>query len=149
MSVPYHKLFAIAISFAASVIGIAAFVQYCAMRRFRVGGWAGVALAAVFYICMTMTVSILSQTNNVPALINPALYAHVISGDDPYMLMHEDRSLEGAVSIQREMLIGNESTPQKALVHGLIIETLLAFGCVWLARSKWRKTRAEMLHEQV
>src|SRR5205085_8366183 len=40
----------IAFGLAVTVLSVTAFIQYCAMQRFRIGAWAGVMMAVVFYL---------------------------------------------------------------------------------------------------
>ncbi|MEJ7576212.1 MAG: hypothetical protein WKF74_04300 [Pyrinomonadaceae bacterium] len=141
------RLLAIAVCLALTVISMTAFVQYCAMRRFRIGGWAGVALMLVFYVCMVVGVEAMGRTNSMFGLFHPATYAYTVSEGDAYMHKNDRKTFDETVIDQRETLSMYKNDPEKALLEGLLVQSLLAFGCVWLARSKWESTRAEMLHE--
>lgn len=142
----------IAFSFLVSTLGVAAFIQYCAMQRFRIGAWAGVMLAVVFYLCAAVAGTMFANNYNTASLANPLVYADALSSDDPYMDIEGYRRRHEAkpdASIYGYDLpnVRHVADPQTALVQGAIVEGLLALGCFGLAYTKWRKTRDEMLHE--
>lgn len=139
------QLAPIAIGFAFTILGMLAFVQYCAMQRFRARGWAGVAIVVVFYVVMGVAGALFEDDNNTPSLLNPAAYSHAITKGDPYM----DRvpSYASKYNVPEDY---STSKPRPANVgaivaHGLIAEGLLALGCFGLAFLKWRKIQDEML----
>ncbi len=72
-------------AFALAMLGAAAFVQFCAMFRFHIGGWAGVALAAVFYVFVTLAGVMFETPNNTFALLNPLIYADTVTKGDMYL----------------------------------------------------------------
>lgn len=87
-------------AFALAMLGAAAFVQFCAMFRFHIGGWAGVALAVIFYVFVTVAGLMFETRNNTFALLNPLVYAETVTRGDIYLdssvVPHESRvSLEG------------------------------------------------------
>jgi hypothetical protein len=133
------RLAAIAACFTFTVAGMAAFIQYCAMRRFRIGAWAGVVLTVIFYLTMGVTGASLESKNNTAALINPLAYTDSITEDDPYM----NRS--GAY---RAASTWDEGVTARALLHGLIAQGALAALCFGLAYARCRKTEEEILRER-
>ena len=132
------QLIAIAICFTLTVSGMAVFIQYCALHRFRIGAWAGVSLAIIFYLVMGVVGASLEDKKNTAALLNPLVYANAITEGDPYMDRHK------TYGVTQEP---KPDVSEGTLIHGLLAETLLAAGCFGLALVKWRKTEEEMLHE--
>ena len=82
------QLAPIAVCFAATIIGMALFIQFCAMYRFRIGGWAGVCLTVIFYLFMGIAGAMFDRDNNTTSLINPLVYAEVVTKGDVYMDSH-------------------------------------------------------------
>lgn len=78
-------LLAVGATFAAASVGAAAFIQFCAMFRFRVGALAGVALLFVFYVFVTLAGAIFDRPNNTFTLLNPVLYADAVMRGDLYL----------------------------------------------------------------
>jgi hypothetical protein len=135
------QLVAIALAFTLTVAAVALFIQYCAMQRFRIGAWAGVALAIVFYMIVGIIGASFEDKKNTAALLNPLVYTTVITDDNPYMDSHDSF---GDVLHQPDLEITGAT-----LAHGLIAEGLLALACFGLAYAKCRKTEEEILQERV
>jgi hypothetical protein len=133
------RLAAITACFTFTVAGMAAFIQYCAMQRFRIGAWAGVVLTVVFYLTMAVTGVSLESKNNTAALINPLVYTDSITEDDPYL------NRQGT---HRAVSAWDEGLTARALLHGLIAEGALAALCFGLAYARCRKTEEEILRER-
>ncbi|HEX8775720.1 MAG TPA: ABC transporter permease [Pyrinomonadaceae bacterium] len=132
------QLLAIAASFTLTVAGMVVFIQYCAMQRFRIGAWAGVALTITFYIVMGIVAASLENKKNTAALLNPLVYAATITAGDPYMDRHDTfDETDGP----------NPREAWSALAHGLIAQGVLAIGCFGLAYVKWRQTEEDILRE--
>ena len=133
-------LLAIMVCFTLTVAGMAVFIQYCAMQRFRIGAWAGVVLTIIFYVVMSVIGASLSNKKNTAALLNPVVYAASITENDPFMVrIYTD---DGASRRS------NEEATKGALLHGLIAEGVLAALCFGLAYTKWRKTEEEIAQER-
>jgi hypothetical protein len=133
------QLTAIALSFTLTVAGMAVFIQYCAMQRFRIGAWAGVTLTITFYIVMgIIAASFEDKKKNTAALLNPMIYATAITEGDPYM--------------ERRYVVEKTGEPNpveawRTLAHGLIAQVVLAISCFGLAYVKWRQTEEDILRE--
>lgn len=133
------QLVAIAVSFTLTVAGMAVFIQYCAMQRFRIGAWAGVTLTITFYIVMgIIAASFEDNKKNTAALLNPMIYATAITEGDPYMERRD------SFDAMHEPDVGE---PWRVLAHGLIAQSVLAISCFGLAYVKWRQTEEDILRE--
>jgi hypothetical protein len=137
------QLAGIAACFALTVAGMAVFIQYCAMQRFRIGAWAGVALTITFYLVMGVAGASFEDKKNTAALLNPLVYADAVVEGDPFM----DRHNFGGVLNSPAPELSTEAT-ERTLIHGLVAEGILAIGCFGLAYVKWRKTEEEILQER-
>jgi len=150
----------IALCFALTTLGLAAFVQYCAMYRFRGGGWAGVALAFVFYVFMALAGMMFEKLDNTPALLNPLVYTGVVTKGDDFIDSHAitREGYEPALGpdgsggwrtlsrrVEYFTRTGPDYDPHAAARRGLVAEALFALLCFALAYLKWARTRAEML----
>nr|MBA3768838.1 hypothetical protein [Acidobacteriota bacterium] len=135
------QLAAIIVSFTLTVAAAAFFIQYCAMQRFRIGAWAGVALAIVFYMVMGIVGASIEDKKNTAALLNPLVYTNVITDGNTYLDSHENF---GDVLHEPNLEVTGAT-----LAHGLIAEGVLALGCFGLAYLKCRKTEEEILQEGV
>jgi hypothetical protein len=152
----------IAACFALTTAGTAAFVQFCAMYRFRVGGWAGVGLSAVFYVFVTLSGLMFEGPARTPALLNPLSTAAAVTRGDYFMDSHYFSRLsvapervwgpDGAggwtINALRERYSPRYSPgpePRHAAARGLFAQGLLAALCFALAYFKWARTRAQML----
>ncbi|HEV2913978.1 MAG TPA: hypothetical protein VGX92_11920 [Pyrinomonadaceae bacterium] len=152
------QLAAIAACFTFTVTGMAVFIQYCAMQRFRIGAWAGVALTVLFYVIVGVIGSSIANENNTAALLNPLVYTAAITKDDPYM--DKVRCTSSVTSVKADPYMDKvrcmpdmTSLPEPGgvwgtLIRGLIAEGVLALGCFGLACVKWRKTEEEILRER-
>ncbi|HEY6188995.1 MAG TPA: ABC transporter permease [Pyrinomonadaceae bacterium] len=132
------QLSAIALSFTLTVAGMVVFIQYCAMQRFRIGAWAGVTLTITFYIIMGIVAASVENKKSTAALLNPLVYATVITEGDPFM---NRQDTYGAAHGP------NAGQAWSALAHGLIAQGVLAISCFGLAYVKWRQTEEEILRE--
>ena len=152
------QLLPIAACFALTVLGMAAFVQYCAAHRFRIGGWAGVGLLFLFYVFTTLAGGLMfARLNNTPALLNPLVYAEVVTKGDYFMDSRFNTRFEDVAgsSYRRRVVpptdyeVNAEARydPGEAAAHGLAAEGLLAALCFGLAYVKLRRIRGEMLRE--
>ena len=135
------QLAAIALSFTLTVAAVALFIQYCAMQRFRIGAWAGVALAVVFYMVVGIVGASIEEKKNTAAMLNPLIYTSVITDGNPYIDSHIN---PGGVLHEPELEITGAT-----LAHGLIAQGVLALGCFGLAYARCRKTEEEILQERV
>lgn len=134
----------VAFCFALTVAACASFVQFCALQRFRLGGWAGVALVVVFYVFMAIAAALRDEAkmNNAIALSNPLIYAATLSRDDAVMERFELTTNDACCESER--LLKTRAEIPNIAARGLVIEGALAFVCVGLAAFKVRQTRAEI-----
>jgi hypothetical protein len=148
-------LVAVAACFAASMLGMAAFVQFAAMHRFRVGGWAGVALMCIFYFFMGVAGAIFDDKNNSAALVNPLVYAEATTKGDFYMDSYYRSTTNDYVGSEYRTIVLAEPVYEvntnpgydlnSARARGLLVQGLLALCCFGLAYVKWSSVRTEML----
>ncbi|OLE51364.1 MAG: hypothetical protein AUG51_22955 [Acidobacteria bacterium 13_1_20CM_3_53_8] len=143
----------IAFGLAVTVLSVTAFIQYCAMQRFRIGAWAGVMMAVVFYLGAGVAGAMFETQNNTVSLVNPMAYAAALCSGDPHMDAEEYRRKfepqpEGISYSSNRPKLREVADPKTVLVHGALVEGILAFGCFGLAYTKWRRTRDEMLQEE-
>jgi ABC-2 family transporter protein len=138
-AVPSTTLLAsIAVCFALTVTGMAVFIQYCAMQRFRIGAWAGVVLTITFYLVLAVIGASFEDKKNTAALMNPMIYADAVTEGYPYVDVHD------TFGVKHEP---NRDATERTLIHGLVAQGLLAAGCFGLAYVKWRKTEEEIMQE--
>ncbi|HEX8721476.1 MAG TPA: hypothetical protein VF736_12645 [Pyrinomonadaceae bacterium] len=152
----------IALCFALTLLTTGAFVQLCAMHRFRVGGWAGVALLCVVYAFAGATGLMFDRLDNTAALLNPLAYAEVVTKGDYYVDSDFDSAPWGADEKEAQhragryygkVVLPNAYTPHPrprydaaaAALRGLAAESAFALLCLALAALKWQRTRREML----
>lgn len=152
----------VALCFALTLLATAAFVQFCAMHRFRVGGWAGVALLCVVYGFAGAAGLMLDGRDNAAALLNPIAYAEAVTKGDYYVDSDFDSEPwnEAEMGAQYragryfgKVVLPDHYTPHArprydaaaAAVKGLAAESAFALLCLALAALKWRRTRREML----
>ena len=147
----------VALCFALTLAATAAFVQLCAMFRFRLGGWAGVALLVCVYAFAGVAGELLKGTDNTPALFNPLAYAVTVTKGDYYLDSDYDAftwTYEPTGSRYRPV----ESDDYKprarprydlasATARGLAVEGGFALLCLALATLKWRQTRRDLLRD--
>lgn len=134
------QLAAIALGFTLTVAAMALFIQYCAMQRFRIGAWAGVALAVIFYMVMGIVGASIEDRKNTAALINPIVFTSIITEGNTFI---NRRSSFGDVLHEPDLEVTGAT-----LAQGLIAQGLLALGCFGLAYAKCRKTEEEILQER-
>jgi hypothetical protein len=149
---------ALALACAASALAVAAFAQFCAMFRFRLGGWAGIVLAAVFYLFMAAAGAIFKGPDNTPAIVNPVIYVEVVTKGDYFLdsSFHTVKDFvygpEGEYRGRRIIVPDAYDAGRRpgydlgeARARGLLAQSGLALLCFALAGWKWRRTRAERL----
>jgi hypothetical protein len=137
------QMTAIALAFALTVLGMAAFIQYCAMQRFRIGSPAGAIFTILFYLTVGVAGLMFESKNNTPALLNPLVYA--------YNMCEGERGLDYIPAEDSDMAVSQQNQfvdRGSILVHGLLAESILAAGCFGLAYLKWKRTREEILEER-
>jgi len=161
----WSQLLPVALGFGLTLVASAAFVQFCAMFRFRIGGWAGVGLLLVFYAFAGVAGMMFDERHNSAALLNPVAYAGAVAEGDYFM----DSTFESVplsleeVELRREAgrYRGEKVSMPSEYTHrgsrpenlsainarGLIVETGFALLCLALAYLKWGLTRREMLRE--
>lgn len=162
----------VALCFALTLAATVFFVQFCAMFRFRIGGWAGVALLVVFYAFAGVAGMMLEGQANTATLVNPVAYSEVVTKGDYFMSSTFDS--EPLYDRDAARLAGPSSsevvnyyyrqkvsmpkdytyTPSDPAVYGtgatlrgLAVEGALALLCFSLLLFKWGRTRREMLRE--
>ena len=133
------QLAAITACFTFAVAGAAAFIQYSAMQRFRIGAWAGVVLTLIFYLVMGVIGASLENKRNTAALVNPLVYTVTITEGDPFIDRHD------TFGVTHDP---DTAAVWKALAHGLLANGALALCCFGLAYAKWLKTEGEILEER-
>ncbi|MET0646639.1 MAG: hypothetical protein ABW208_08450 [Pyrinomonadaceae bacterium] len=152
----------IALCFALTLAATVAFVQFCAMFRFRLGGWAGVALLAFVYAFAGVAGTLMDEPANTPLLLNPIAYTEVVTKGD-YYLDSSYRSGEWAVvgydngvpqyryGVSAPTDYEPHSRPRYSLAsataRGLAFEGAFALLSLLLATLKWRQTRRDMLRD--
>lgn len=152
------QLLPIALSFALVSFGVGAFIQFCALHRFRIGAWSGVAFTLLFAVIMLIAGAMFESKNNTPNLINPFMYAEAITDGNRYMQgwfqgRREIVALGGATTDELENIAAEtdhwrrraeQSNLDSRKLHGFAAQSLLALGCFGLLYMKWNKTRREM-----
>lgn len=152
-----HQLIPIALAFALTASGMAAFIQYCAMQKFRIGAWAGVTLTVLFYVIIGIAGAMIETKTNTAALINPLVYTDAVGTGDAYLNPVEvtisntkyapynqgDNYYSGDTHYE----VTNRKPPDLGviLIHGLLAQGLLAAACFGLVFLKWKRTHEEML----
>lgn len=149
------RLAGVALCFALTALGTAAGVQWAAMYRFRLGGWAGVVLLAVFYLILAMGGASLRDRANPAVLANPVLYAETVTRGDYYMDSYFETSRrEYFGGREREVLLVDpiyepHDPPtysiRAAFLTGLLVEGVISLCLLGLAYARWTRTREEML----
>ena len=153
----------VALGYALTLVATAAFVQFCAMFRFRVGGWAGVALLVLVYAFAGVAGLMFKDLNNTPALLNPLAYTEAVTKGDYFLdsnFNSEDAGEtwgETTPHFRRmgQILIPTDYRPKSrpkydvasATARGLAAQSGLALLCLALAYLKWGRTRREMLRD--
>lgn len=149
----------IALCFALTLAATVAFVQLCAMFRFRLGGWAGVALLVFVYAFAGATGALMKEPDNTPALLNPLAYAVTITKGDYYLDSRYESlawTYDRAEKRRRPVVTEPEDykpriRPQydlaSATARGLAVEGGFALLCLALATLKYRQTRRDLLRD--
>ena len=150
----------VALSFALTLAATVAFVQLCAMFRFRLGGWAGVALLVFVYVFAGVAGALLKEKDNTAALLNPLAYADVVTRGDYYLDSHYEtldwkyeptsgryraRAKDPADYVPRTEPRYHDRA--SAAARGLAAQSGLALLCLLLATLKWRQTRRDLLRD--
>lgn len=149
----------IALGFALTLTATVAFVQLCAMFRFRLGGWAGVALLVCVYAFAGVTGALMKKPDNTPALLNPLAYAVTITKGD-YYLDSNYESLVWKYDATEKRSRPFRAEPEEyqprvqprydrasATTRGLAAQGGFALLCLALATLKYRQTRRHMLRD--
>jgi hypothetical protein len=147
----------VALCFALTLSATAAFVQLCAMFRFRLGGWAGVALLVFVYAFAGVAGELMPGPDNTPALLNPLAYAVTVTKGDYYLdSRYESLAWAYEPTSGRYRAAADEHGDYKprarprydlasATARGLAVEGGFALLCLALATLKWRQTRRDLL----
>ncbi|HEY0171162.1 MAG TPA: hypothetical protein VGB98_09065 [Pyrinomonadaceae bacterium] len=159
----FSQLLPIAACFALTLVATVAFVQFCAMFRFRIGGWAGVALLAGVYAFAGVAGAMFDgRRDNPVALLNPLSYAAAVTRGDYYMDSSYDSEYftEQQLEWHREagrhhtgkFVMPSDYTPRgypsrkaDAAGRGLAVESAFAFLCLLFAALKLKRTRLDLL----
>jgi len=166
---PDYKLWSqfvpIALCFALTLAATVAFVQFCAMFRFRIGGWAGVALLAFVYAFAGVTGAMLNGRSNTAALLNPLAFADVVTSGDYFMDSTYDTQAwtEEELDLRREagdypttkVILPHDYTPRGPRYHDLdaviaraiVVESGFALLCLGLVAFKIKRTRRDLLRD--
>jgi len=137
----------VALCFVATVIGMAAFVQYCAMSKLRMGGWAGVALAIALYGVLAVAGSLTGSSKGVISLLNPLQFMDAVTEQDDCMQRasaEKPRPIGSDLDIMKGEGI-QEADPNVTLIRGVMGESLLAMMFVGLTFLRWNKLKDEMI----
>lgn len=147
----------VALCFALTLAATVAFVQLCAMFRFRLGGWAGVALLVCVYAFAGVGGALMEREGNTPSLLNPLAYALTITRGDYYLdsrykshnwtYESDDRSYRFVQPEEYELRSEMRYDHAFAVPRGIAVEGGFALLCLLLATFKWRQTRREMLSD--
>jgi hypothetical protein len=154
----------IALCFALTLVATVAFVQFCAMFRFRIGGWAGVALLAGVYAFAGVAGEMLRGNDNSALLFNPVAYVGAVTAGDYFMdSTYNSKSWTDAeLDLRRrrgdypdtKVMLPHDYTPRThvyydlaaATARGLVVEGGFALLCLALAALKLKRTRLDLLH---
>jgi len=149
----------VALCFALTLSATVAFVQLCAMYRFRLGGWAGVALLICVYAFAGVAGALLEKPDNTAALFNPLAYAATVTKGDYYLDSAYDAlqwSYEPAEGRYRSVVKAPadykpHAEPRydvaSAAARGLVVQGGFALLCLAFATLKYRQTRRDMLRD--
>ncbi len=140
-------MISVALCFVATVIGMAAFVQYCAMSKLRMGGWAGVALAIALYGVLAVAGSLTGSSKGVISLLNPLQFMDAVTEQDDCMQRasaEKPRPIGSDLDIMKGEGI-QEADPNVTLIRGVMGESLLAMMFVGLTFLRWNKLKDEMI----
>lgn len=155
-------LLPIALCFALTLVATVAFVQLCAMFRFRLGGWAGVALLACVYGFAGLAGALFDEPDNTPLLLNPLAYAATVTKGDYYLDStystrdgRSERMADGEVRYRQGLTLPVDYTPRaepsysigSATARGLAVEGGFALLCLFLAVLKYSQTRRDLLRD--
>jgi hypothetical protein len=150
---------AVALCFALTLAATVAFVQLCAMYRFRLGGWAGVALLVFVYAFAGLAGALVKGEANTPSLLNPLAYAVTVTKGDYYLDSDYDSLAWKYDPAEREtrpfVTAPTDYTTRSparynlasATARGLAAEGGFALLCLLLATLKWRQTRRDLLRD--
>ncbi len=159
------QLLPVALSFALTLVATVSFVQFCAMFRFRLGGWAGVALLLMLYIFAGVAGMMLKKSDNTAALLNPIAYTEVVTKGNYYLDSSFNTESDDDSTSWKEAhpgfrhvgktLIPTEYTPRSAprynaaaaATRGLVAQSAFALLFLSLAYLKYQRTRREMLRD--
>ena len=149
----------VALCFALTLAATVAFVQFCAMFRFRLGGWAGVALLVCVYAFAGVAGTLMTREDNTPALLNPLAYASAVTKGDYYLdsrydsrpWVYESDGSRYRPAAAEPVDYRPRPAPRydraSAAARGLAAQSGFALLCLLLATLKWRQTRRDMLRD--
>jgi hypothetical protein len=160
----FSQLLPIVACFALTLVATVAFVQFCAMFRFRIGGWAGVALLAGVYAFAGVAGAVFNERrDNAAALLNPVYYADALTRGDYYLdsRYNSDYRTQPELEMYREggrlptwrivLPTDYESRGDRpeagTAVRGLAVESAFALLCLVLAGLKLKRTRLDLLRD--
>jgi hypothetical protein len=137
----------VALCFVATVIGMAAFVQYCAMSKLRMGGWAGVAFAIALYAVLAVAGSLTGSSKGVISLLNPLQFMDAVTEQDDCV---QRASAEGRQPVRGDLDITKgegiqEADPNVTLIKGVMGESVLAMMFIGLTFLRWKRVKDEMI----
>jgi hypothetical protein len=155
----------VALCFALTLAATAAFVQFCAMFRFRIGGWAGVALLAGLYAFAGVAGVMYDRGHNAATLLNPLAYADAVTRGDYFMdstyksepwtneALRQHHNAEGRPP--EKVMLPRDYTPRgrppydvaAVTARGLAVNSGFALLCLALAALKWSRTRRDLLRD--
>lgn len=161
---PFTQLLPIVACFALTLVATVAFVQFCAMFRFRIGGWAGVALLAGVYAFAGVAGEIFNERRDNPAaLLNPVYYAKAVTRADYYMDstynstywsdprgVWEDKygvHQRGRVMLPTDYTPHGRGRDHEAAGRGFAVESAFALLCLVFAGLKLKRTRLDLLSD--
>jgi hypothetical protein len=149
----------IALCFALTLAATVAFVQFCAMYRFRLGGWAGVALLVFVYAFAGVSGALLKETDNTATLFNPLAYSVAVTRGDYYLdssyaslqWLYDPADKHYHYVVTEPAEYKPHGRPRydlaSAAARGLTAQGGFALLCLLLATLKWRQTRRDMLQD--
>ncbi len=137
----------VVLCFIATFIGMAAFVQYCAMSKLRMGGWAGVALAVALYGVLAVAGSLTGSSKGVISLLNPLQFMDAVTEQDKYLQRAlAETSVVGKLELDITKGEGiQQADPSVTLIKGVMGESLLAMMFLGLTFLRWNKVKDEMI----
>jgi hypothetical protein len=157
----WSQFLPVALCFALTLSATVAFVQLCAMFRFRLGGWAGVGLLTFVYAFAGVAGVMMEEPDNTALLLNPLAYTEAVTKGDYYLdstynsLTWTYETVGTHTQFRHTVVEPRDYSPRpgprysvaSATVRGLAAQGGFALLCVLLATLKWRQTRRDMLRD--